>query len=546
MTRDGQNTRKASFKKDRDWSAWGGLVGVALSQWVPIQDPTLRTMIAMQLGIQLMPLLATISDFAQQMIWTCVGQLAVSFGRRWSWFHWFSIYFRGHGIDYTLVVPNRFGKNIYPGENKWFDYLERFLFDHHANQIQLATSTNAGHQFSKKSSPLSCIADSIDSLEIQWRQHLIQIATQPCPEERSTVTDATTEFLLSSSTANTKTLGEFLKSLSVQEQTSWGHPGMINYRSMMRSRHEIFWSMRSLPTNKVLNKNTFLTPEVNQFLVERIDEFTKNASWDQSRGLPHKIGFLLYGPPGTGKTSTILAIAREHELPVFDLPLSRLRSDDDLQQLIEGIEKCVDIGKENYIILIEDIDRYLTQTPAERFGMNPTSKTEQHLQTDIPTGVSFEYLLQFLDGADRHEGRILCITSNDPHIFDDERCIMKMTTSHSFGEKPTGQATQNDTTKESQSKESTRTMNALIRPGRVDHEVKFGFCTKEQAHQIIKMFYSDTMTPTQLDELQFPDLSTTVPFTTAELIACIRLNHDDIAHALNFLKNLQIRDMFCQ
>ncbi len=135
---------------------------------------------------------------------------------------------------------------------------------------------------------------------------------------------------------------------------------------------------------------------------------------------------MLYGPPGSGKSSTIKAIAGHFKKDLYILDLS----DKDLTDpvLLALVSNVPNKG----ILLIEDIDAAFVARDSE------ASK-----------GISFSGLLNALDGVASKDGRITFMTTNHIEKLDP----------------------------------------ALIRPGRVDLQIKIDNASNEQCKEIYLRFF---------------------------------------------------------
>ena len=76
-----------------------------------------------------------------------------------------------------------------------------------------------------------------------------------------------------------------------------------------------------------------------------------------------KLGLLLYGPPGTGKTSLIKALAERTNRNVVNIPLSRIKTNEELFNLffdlsfsVKGEDLPVKLQYSDIIFVMEDID----------------------------------------------------------------------------------------------------------------------------------------------------------------------------------------------
>jgi chaperone BCS1 len=151
-----------------------------------------------------------------------------------------------------------------------------------------------------------------------------------------------------------------------------------------------------------------------------------------SRGIPYRRGLLFYGPPGTGKTSFTVALAGHFNLDVYMISMS----DGALNDV--GLGKLFDTLPRRCIVLLEDIDSSgIDREPRKEVvkSYRDPSKTSK----TVTVGVTLSGLLNVLDGPASVDGRLVVMTSNSPDSLD----------------------------------------AALLRPGRIDSKVLFGYTNKE-------------------------------------------------------------------
>lgn len=165
-------------------------------------------------------------------------------------------------------------------------------------------------------------------------------------------------------------------------------------------------------------------------LVADCERYLNSRSWYEQLGIPYRRGYLLHGVPGTGKTSTVAAIASHFESDIYVLSLTAHNLTD--QHLASLIAKVPPGG----VLLLEDVDAIFA------------GRTETHEK--VP--VSFSGLLNALDGIHTSEGRLLFMTTNHPEKLDP----------------------------------------ALVRPGRIDYRLEFGYATFEQAERLFQRFFPDS------------------------------------------------------
>lgn len=113
-------------------------------------------------------------------------------------------------------------------------------------------------------------------------------------------------------------------------------------------------------------------------------------------GMPWHRGYLFSGPPGTGKTSVATALAAHFGLDVYYIGLSTLRGDDNLLNLLAGVEP-------RSVLVIEDVD------------IAHASKARDDAGT---TGVTLTGLLNALDGMLTPHGLVTILTTNDRDVLD--------------------------------------------------------------------------------------------------------------------------------
>lgn len=153
-----------------------------------------------------------------------------------------------------------------------------------------------------------------------------------------------------------------------------------------------------------------------------LQAFFADREWYAEMGIPHRRGYLLHGPPGNGKSSLGAALAGAFDLNVCVLNLATPDlSDDRLTNLPRRA------------LLLEDID-------AVFLGREPRAPTVK---------LSFNGLLNALDGVAAGEGRVTFMTTNDLNGLDP----------------------------------------ALIRPGRADRHLPLANATQAQLAGMLRRFW---------------------------------------------------------
>ena len=143
-------------------------------------------------------------------------------------------------------------------------------------------------------------------------------------------------------------------------------------------------------------------------------------------GIPYKCNYLLEGHWGTGKTSLITALATHYGYGLSILPFSSKLGDVELFRAIKRM-------KEKTFLILEDIDSLFIDRKS-----GDTNKNR----------ITFSGLLNTLDGIATPDGLITFMTTNHKNKLDP----------------------------------------ALIRPGRIDYVMKFGYITKNQMKSMFIKF----------------------------------------------------------
>ena len=222
------------------------------------------------------------------------------------------------------------------------------------------------------------------------------------------------------------------------------------------------------------------------------------------RGISYKQSYLFYGPPGTGKTSLIKALSYEIERNIHFLNLSMIKDDDQLDKLMSAI------NFKTSIIVLEDIDVMSKVTHNRNEEPEPVS-----VPAPTPTGagaagesgasapkesrLTLSGLLNQFDGIRQTHGMILIMTSNHPEVLD----------------------------------------AALIRDGRVDEKVLFGFASLDQIYGMFKNFYNgDSPSQTEINKT----LQSRTDLTPAMIENAMRRFYKEPHKALEYIAGKHVQD----
>lgn len=224
------------------------------------------------------------------------------------------------------------------------------------------------------------------------------------------------------------------------------------------------WDQGITRPSRFLNAVT-LDENVKDDLVKDIQTYLSPATrkYYANRGIPYRRGYLFYGTPGCGKTSFSNALAGHFGLNIYVFSLSSMDlTDDFLEMLFEQLpSRC--------IVLLEDIDssglrretmrvespnrtkKWKTKQIVVDEDGNPTSEATVDGDGNAVrvVGVTLSGLLNVLDGIHSKEGVITIMTSNSPDNLDP----------------------------------------ALVRPGRIDRKILFGYCSTQVMEKLFRHIF---------------------------------------------------------
>jgi hypothetical protein len=177
------------------------------------------------------------------------------------------------------------------------------------------------------------------------------------------------------------------------------------------------------PTHSGRALDNLIFPQRVKGLINEIELWRKSKEWYREKGIPWKRGWLMYGPPGTGKTALARAFAEDLNLPIYVFNLAEM-SNHDLTKAWADMQVNVPC-----IALLEDIDnvfhgRENVARKNSMFGMmmGPGKKSDDgekdHRRGGFVTPLTFDCLLNCLDGVERSDGIFTVVTTNDVAKID--------------------------------------------------------------------------------------------------------------------------------
>jgi len=202
--------------------------------------------------------------------------------------------------------------------------------------------------------------------------------------------------------------------------------------------------VKDFPVPHRLHQKNFIFPDDAEaeakemrFMIRDAVEFFNSRQWYRERGIPYRRGYLLHGPQSTGKTFFTRLIAGVIGVPIFvlDISISGFMTNENLPAFLQRVPP-------KSIVLLKNIDRFVA------------NRSMANVNKDL----TFSGLLNVIDGALAHNKGVLMILT---------------------------------TTRYKRLKQDKKSVDALLRPGRVSRSAYFGKPTCLQLQRyFVRMFGS--------------------------------------------------------
>ena len=176
------------------------------------------------------------------------------------------------------------------------------------------------------------------------------------------------------------------------------------------------------PTMNGKALDNLIFPQRIKNLIQEIELWRKSREWYREKGIPWKRGWMLYGPPGTGKTALARAFAEDMNMPIYVYNLAEM-SNSELTRVWSEMQMNVPC-----IALIEDIDNVFhgrenvaRKNQGMMMSMNMPKKDDDNNDRrggGMMIPLTFDCLLNCLDGVERSDGIFTIISTNDVSKVD--------------------------------------------------------------------------------------------------------------------------------
>ena len=239
---------------------------------------------------------------------------------------------------------------------------------------------------------------------------------------------------------------------------------IINYKRMKIStaNKQLYFTKTKFFSNKQFSN---IYGDEIRLIEKRVRFFIENKNWYNSKGIPYQLGLLLSGLPGAGKTSVIKAIANLTKRHIINVNFANITTATQLKNLFynEKINTYTDVNMStNHSYFIPIDQRLYVLEELDAIGDIVKQRTDiNNIEPTVNDELTLMEILTVLDGTQEIPGRIVIMTTNHPEILD----------------------------------------KALIRPGRIDVNVKFSYATRDLILEMYEAYFDKPFNYNYYDKL---------------------------------------------
>ena len=188
--------------------------------------------------------------------------------------------------------------------------------------------------------------------------------------------------------------GRFFKEVEADKVEKKQRGGETELADPFSNLVPVKWDKANI--GEVVYHNTLQMMSLNPELADVLEEIKfwfNSQEWYEERGIMWRRGYLFHGEPGTGKTMLSRAIAETLNTPLIVFDLASMTNPEFIAAWSQILPKR--------IVLFEDIDTIF-------HGRKNINNDE----------LTFDTLLNCLDGADKKQGILTIVTTNHPEVLD--------------------------------------------------------------------------------------------------------------------------------